>query len=327
MAPTNALRDHLVASAQQTARPVIDAAARDDWEDSWMILVQAGMAAELLLRAIVADLSPGLLFATGGRHSEVVAALRAKEVPPATLNVQTITAKSVRDIVVAAHPSLESVRKEMATVASLRDSVVHMFAFAPSDRHRAIDGLVSIVAAGSPCIDLTAEDFWGEGRSDLATALQERHEERMRSDLAKKIRLAKVKLDGLQRNMTTKQYGELLAARRTQLPLTRPSDVIDRAECPACKAPVLIIRRVADADPGSVEGVELVDWGPFGPQTALIPQVIVHQEMTCTTCGLHLTADELAWAGFSTDNPWDVEPRRAPIDEYEALQADIEPPF
>lgn len=328
MADINALRDHLVAAARQAAYPVIDASARDDVVDVWMVIVQAGMAAEFVLRAVVADLSPGLLFLTSTKHAETIAALRSNEPPTQMLDARSIPAREVTALASAAHPTIRAVQSEAATVASLRDSVVHMFAFEPSDQHRAVEGLLRVVDAAAPCIGLSADDFWGEERSALAKELRQRDDEATLYIVARKIRAATLTYESLRRSMTEPQFEELLQTRQKQLPMIRVGEYIEVHDCPACTHPVMVIRRTTDLSPHTVDGIELDDWGPDGvPRTALFPQIVIHQQMTCTICGLSLSGDELARAIPATDNPWDVEPRRAPIEEYEAAMSQFDPPF
>ncbi|MEV4775218.1 hypothetical protein [Microbacterium sp. LWH12-1.2] len=334
MGSKKAFKKHLVRASSEMARLALDSINASERGEVASASVRTGMAMEFLLRAVVASVSPALLFAPRNARATtpaaMVQALRAERIDVEWLSVQVSSEMSfVRGLAAEIVPALAEFSGDIESVVKRRDAVVHMYAVNASGLRSAVTSLARVAAVVLPHLKATAEQFWEEERVALVDALINERAEAVRADVALKIRDAELFVAQLRANLSGEDAAAIMALLESEgsdFYPPGPSQVF-RATCPACEYEAELIVRVQD----EIERIGDLELGGrdenAAPTAVLIPQVPTSVSLQCPVCRLRLSQVELSDSQPHLADPLDYEvgPRRAHIREYEEMLADFEP--
>ncbi|WP_157543564.1 hypothetical protein [Microbacterium sp. CCH5-D1] len=318
----NPLRDHLIEAAAETARSVLDNVHATDRLRQSTSAIHAGMSLEFLLRAVVADLAPALVFAVRNQSEAVmrvmVSAQQKTELDLAWLHEQrSAEASTIRAAAERLIPALEALRTEIAGVVKHRDSAVHMYSAATADNRQAAATLTRVASLVLKHLGHDDKQFWASDRMDLVGALLDEHDDARRADVAVRVRACRLKAEGLAERLADNAefvFQQMEAQETAIAPLGWAKEP---ADCPACeRLGTLWVKGEHDyLDLADIE-VELDEEGLLSG--ALVPQEVASVVFGCPVCGLALNNDEIG-AAYPHLLDVDVDVSRISAGEYREI--------
>lgn len=330
----NPLRDHLVSAASETARSALDGFDTRESRAALTVFLETGLALEFLLRSVVANVSPTLLFAPRalGDRKAYAAMMRAHRdaVVDATWLIAQKSAEMsfVRALAAEALPGLADYSAQIDLVMGRRNAVAHMWIGDVSHLRPTLTSFVRIAGLIHEHLAVTPERFWGRERLSLVNTLVDESVETVRADVELKLRSAHLHVRNLVGSLTEEEASAVL--RRIEgagNPFVAPNCAVVRCECPACGYQAELWVRAVDLieDP---DDLELVDADENNVPTAvLIPQEATAVRLECPVCFLSLTNAELdaLYPEISDLESFDLEPRKGTIQEYDEILWPYEP--
>jgi hypothetical protein len=324
--PMNAFVEHFLKASAEMARLALDDIGTDSQADAASALVRAGMSLEFALRAVVAAVSPSLLFIARSQNATMSAAMvrahQTAHVEVEWLSAQTTTDTAlVRSLAAQAVPALGDLNADVSAVFEQRNAVVHAYAVDTSQLRPVMNSLAKVVATVLPSIGMKPKRFWDKERLDLVNTLIDESAEVIRAEVAVKVRAAEIRYEELEAQLV---IGDLLAMvglmEDEGSPFIPPGRVVFRDTCPACgyRAELLV---KAEDEVGNPDELELVDWEDGAPTAVLIPQLPTAVQLQCPVCRLALTYAELqaVYPELADLAVYEVEPRRGTIQEYDEI--------
>ncbi|MDF2916448.1 MAG: hypothetical protein K0S70_665 [Microbacterium sp.] len=322
----NAFEEHFLKASAEMARLALDDAGTDSQAEAASALVRAGMSLEFGLRAVVAGVSPSLLF-IGRSHSTTMSAAMVKahqtaHVETSWLASQTSTDTAVvRSLAAQALPTLGDLVADISVVLEQRNAVVHAYAVDPAQLRSVMTSLSRVIAVVLPSVGMKPKRFWGKERLALVKALIDESAEAIAAEVAVKIRAAEIRYAELEAQLVP---GDLLAViglvEDEGSPFVPPGRVVFRDTCPACRYRAELLVKSED-EVGNPDELELVDFEDGVPSAVLIPQVPTAVQLQCPVCRLALSFAELraVYPDLADLSVYDVEPRRGTIQEYDEI--------
>lgn len=330
----NPLRDHLISSASVTAKTALDRVSGVLLEDSTTLFLNAGMTVEFLLRAVVADMSPALLFVS--RNGGDLAALAMTRAHRDTavdkgwlLQQKSAELSFIRPIALRIVPALADHAATLTDTINRRNAAAHMYIVDGEARRVTLTGMVRVADVMLAYFGTTGDGFWGAERAALVQSLLAEGADATRADVELAIHTARLYVAEVKAGLSPAERERVLSTLEAQgspfFP-PGPSEVV-RDTCPACERQAELVLRLVD-DTSDFNAVELIEWSADGiPGAALIPQEPVSVQLQCPVCRLHLTFAELqaAYPNLADLTSYEVEPRRGTMSEYEDLVIVNEP--
>jgi hypothetical protein len=328
MPDTYALRDHLIRAASDVAKSALDAVTTGDRRVAGAAFIEAGMAVEFLMKAVVADVSPTLLFVQRNpgekrAHEAMLRAHRDDTVDTAWLSEQKSAEMTfVRGFAYEVLPTLKAVSALVAAVTNQRNSVAHMYAVDGAKLRETVTAFARVADVVLTHLDVNSERFWGAERLRLVTTLIDERIAEVSAAVQLKLREAELHVQRLVAPLTRQEANGLL--RRLEkggMPFVPVETTVLNTECPSCAYNAELWLRVSDFVENPDE-LELTDWdGNGAPDAALIPQAVYGVRLECPVCFLSLNQSELAveYPELADLNSYVVEPRKASLQEYEEI--------
>ena len=292
------------------------------------------MALEFLLRAVVTDVSPALLFVPRGlgdkkAHIAMMRAHRDVAVDVSWLISQKSAELSfVRPLAAEALPGLADYSAQIEAVINRRNAVVHMWAADIEALRETITSLTRITTVVLGHLDVKQKRFWGEERLALIDTLLDEDVEAVRAEVQLKLRSAELHVQDLVGMLTESDADAVL--RRIEAagnPFVAPGRVIVHEMCPACGYQAELWLRATDLIENP-DDLELTDYDSDNVPTAvLIPQIASAVQLECPVCFLALTNAELdaLYPSISGLDSYVLEPRKGSIQEYDEILWPYEP--
>lgn len=322
------MRNHLLVAARESARPALDKMAAEERHEVAMAFVNAGMAVEFLLRAVVADLAPSLLFIPKNAYDRKFAPAMVRSHRDSMDDMSwVVEGKSsefemVRKVATEAVPILTARATEIDTLMNRRNAAVHMYAAEASALRVTMTTLVHIVAAVVTHLGADLERFWGD-RLSLVNSLVEESENLMRVEVELQVRAAQQRVAHLRAGLAVDEAARVIATLESNGCTFVPPGPSEQfaAECPACSRQAEVFVRVAD-DLSYLDALQPVDYDDDGvPGAVLIPQEAVGVMLQCPVCLLRLSTPELqaAFPDIADLTQYELEARRGTTQEYDEI--------
>lgn len=331
----NPLQGHLIISASQAAKAALDLLPGIALTDVTTLFLNAGMATEFLLRAVVAEVSPALLFVTNPTEKRaVIAMLRAHRDASVDerwlLQQRSADLSFIKAVAVEAVPALRDHVSELDDIINRRNAVAHMYVADGDARRSTLTSLARITDVVVTHLGgASTEGFWGDTRHDLITSLLAEDADATRTEVQVAIHAARLHFEEIKAGLSRAEQERVLAALEAQGSAFYPPGPAEvfREECPACGRQAELIVRLAD-DTSDLSALELVDWSDEGiPGAVLIPQEQLAVQLQCPVCRLRLSYAELqaSFSELAELGHYEVEPRRGTVSEYDDLIVTSEP--
>lgn len=334
MPRNHSLRNHLFVGAREAARSALDGIAAREGHDVAVAFMNAGMAVEYLLRAVVANVAPALLFVPRNSFDNKFAAAMVRAHTDAADDVSwVIEGKSadfelVRRVALEAAPVLAARAADIEEIMKRRNAVAHMYVVETPKLRGSVTALVRITEAVIDHLGADPLRFWGN-RHALATSLAAESENLMRVEVELKVREAQQRVQHLRAGLALDEARRVISTLESNgstVVFPGPNAQF-HTPCPACGCQAEVYVRLAD-DTSNLDALELVDWGEEGiPGAVLIPQEPVAVMLQCPVCLLHLRSEELqaAYPAIADLYQYEVEPRRGTAQEYDEIMLVNEP--
>lgn len=334
MPSSNPLRDHLIIGASVTAKTALDRVSGVHLHDATALFLNAGMAVEFLLRAVVADASPALLFVSRNADKNAAVAMVRAHQDTALDKAWLLKQKSadlsfIRVLAFQLLPALEGHSAALDDIVNRRNAVAHMHLVDSDARRSTLTDMARIADVVLTHFGATGDGFWGEERSALVQSLLTEGADAARADVELAIHTARLHVAEIKAGLSQTEGERVLSALETQgssfFP-PGPSEVV-RDTCPACERQAELVLRLVD-ETSDFSALELVDWSEDGvPGAVLIPQEPVSVQLQCPVCRLRLSfaALQAAYPDLADLSSYEVEPRRGTMSEYEDLLVVQEP--
>lgn len=300
------------------------------------LFLNAGMATEFLLRAVVADVSPALLFVarSAGEKRTAVAMVRAHREAAVDkdwlLEQRSADLNFIRSIAVEAAPALGDYGAELDDIINRRNAVAHMYVADGGARRATLTALARVADVVMTHLGATStEGFWGSERHALVMSLLSESADATRAEVEIAMHTARLRFEALKAGLSPAEKERVLTALEAQGSAFYPPGPVElfRVECPTCRRQAELVVRLID-DTSDLSALELVDWDDDGvPGAVLIPQDSVAVELQCPVCRLRLSYAELqaSYPEIADLGSYDVQPRRGNVSEYDDLVVLSEP--
>lgn len=277
--------------------------------------LEVGAAAEWLVRAALARLSPALL-AVRAHHDSLLALAGARTLSD-PLELRTIPTLEALTILIKAHPSMASIRSDVDFIMSVRNSAAHSGLVAAASLEVATRRLVRVVDALVVEVGLSREKFWGPELVQVAAGISADFENEIAARVSSKIAAAKARLKDIVAGIPSTQLEQTLSALESRLPSVSIADDSEDAEyeCPACTRRAWISYLRQRGEVGSLE----IDYdGDGDPENAymVFEVTLIPMILQCPVCGLILDAQDDELAGFNDIEEHDGEPYYIDANEY-----------
>ncbi|KQM36866.1 hypothetical protein [Microbacterium sp. Leaf203] len=327
MGTKKAFRKHLVRASSEMACLALDAVAAEERADVASAAVRAGMAMEFALRAVVATVSPALLFVPRGLKPTTPAAMvhahRTATVSVEWLSAQTSTDMSlVRGLAAATVGGLTDYNDDIERVVKRRDAVVHMYAVETDGLRESLTSLARVIGVLLPHLKVTGEKFWGSGRLAFVSELIDERAGAVRADVAVKVREAQLRVEAASSGILRADARHLMSVLEDQGSVFFPPGPLEvfREDCPACGFQAEVLVKTED-DIDNPDDLELVDWENDVPTAVLIPQAPLSARLQCPVCRLALGYVELqeTQPGLADLMRYELAPRRGTMQEYDEI--------
>lgn len=290
----------------------------DRAEDS---VLRAGMSAELLLRAVVANVSPA--FVMGGRDEARRAAAMIRAHLGTELDVAELLAQKsatfdfVRIAAKEIVPDLGPLFSSLDSLMNARNAAAHLYVADAAALRGNLTVLAKIVSVLLAPLGMTGESFWGPHR-DLAEVLIEENATAIRASVALKQSQARLSFAELRAGLYPGDAEDVLATiERRGLPFVSAGVTVFSTECPVCARQAELWVRAADYldNPNQIQ----IQWDPRGeePTGALVPQEVAGVRLVCPVCQLSLTEEEVRGTYPELADGYELEPRLMSLDEYD----------
>lgn len=176
----NELHVHLFELAGEAARQALIPASRSRGFSAVQTAFATGAAAEWLLRALVASVSPVLLAqgGAGGRDTAIALAggrpVLDEQVELDPSELRTVMTNDLKQLIFALFPSLRAtpIASRLEVIFSVRNTAVHLGLASAADNHRALQTLTLLTPDLVPPLGLTEIDFWGSAGIEQARELR-----------------------------------------------------------------------------------------------------------------------------------------------------------
>lgn len=305
-----AFRKHLARASAHTARRALDSIGSVIDTDIASATLSAGVAVEYCLRAVVATVSPALLFMPRAAFNAqtLVRAVEGPAVDHTWILKQTSTEFSkISQLAFAAVPRLSHLSESVEIIQKRRNSVAHMHSVEAGTLRDTLTVLVQVVDASLARLKLDEEEFWGERRVSLVRQLQEEGVEKDRHDVAVWLHQAQTSYQARIESVPFPERATIIAALEgAESPWSQPGPVqVFRENCPACGSRARITIRCAD-ELFSIDELEVAEWEDGVPTGFFVPQLAVTASLYCPVCQLHLAYSSLQIAA----------PELADLDRY-----------
>jgi len=326
VAKPNAFQEHFMKASAEMARLALDDIGVESQAEVASALVRAGMSLEFALRAVVAGVSPALLFISRSQSASMSAAMirahRTARVETAWLSTQTSSDTAlVRTLAARALPGLTDFSTDIASVFEQRNAVIHAYAVDVSALRRTITSLARVIAVILPGQEVKPKRFWGTERMPLVKVLIDESAEQVRAEVAVKIRAATMRYDELEAQLVPADAVAVIGLMEDEgSAFYPPGRIIFRDTCPACRYRAEMLVSVED-DIDNPDDLELVDLQDGVPTSVLIPQIPTGVQLQCPVCHLALSQAELeaVYPELADLDLYDLEPRKGTIQEYDAI--------
>lgn len=334
MPRSTALRNHLLIAAREAARPVLDGMAAQHRHEVATTFIHAGMAAEFLLRAIVANVAPSLLFiprnAFDKKFASAMVRVHSDPLPEAEWLVERRSADIgvIRQIAAEALPALVAHRVEIDDILNRRNAAAHMWVAEQPALRSTVGAFVRMAAVVLEHLGADPLRFWGD-RHSLATSLLEEEQNLVRIDVQLQVRAAQQRVAQLRAGLDLEEAERVIStieANGSPFVPPGPTTPFD-VECPACTRRAELFVRTSD-DLSDLGALDPVDWDDEGiPAAVMFPQQKLGAMLQCPVCRLRLSYPELqaAFPDMADLAHYDVQPRRGTTDEYDEIMVLHEP--
>lgn len=300
------------------------------------LFLNAGMTVEFLLRAVVADVSPALLFVTrvSGEKRVAIATIRAHR-DAAIDEAWLLSQKSadlnfIRSLAAEIAPALADFADDIEDITNRRNAVAHMYIADVDARRATLTALVRVSDVVLTYLGVRSDGFWGSERRAIVESLLAESADATRADAALAIHAARLHIEQVKAGLLPRERERVLAALEEQGSAFFPPGPAEvfRETCPACERQAELIVRLVD-DTSDFGALELIEWDDETgtPGAVLIPQEKVAVQLQCPVCRLHLSYSELQaeYPALASLDRYDVLPRRGSVLEYEDLLVANEP--
>lgn len=336
MPTTNPLQGHLLSAASQAARAAVDLLPGIHQTGVASLFLNAGMAAEFLLRAVVAEISPALLFVTKSPSEKRTAVVMLRAHRDVTvdrdflLEQRSADLSFIKALAVEAVPLLRHYSEDLDDIVNRRNAVAHMFLADGSARRSTLTGLARVVDAVLTHLNAAStQGFWGPERHGLITSLLAEESDATLADVELAMHTARRHLEGIRTGLSSAEQERVIAvleAQGSSFYPPGPTEVF-RDTCPACGRQAELIVRLAD-DTSDLSALELVDRDDEGvPGAVLIPQEPQAVQLQCPVCRLRLSYAELqaVFPPLADLDAYEIQPRCGTMSEYNDLIVLSEP--
>jgi hypothetical protein len=300
------------------ARSAIQNFASDDLQILRLAAIDAGMAAEYLLKAILADRDLALI--ADGKDAYSVVALSAANPHPKIDFVRLKTAKT-EDLLsrtLQFSPGL-TIRNDYLKLQDTRNAAAHLAHANEPDLVVAVQALVRFCDSVLLAFRLNADEFWSPPLLD--------HLQQIRSDevtsttlrLSAKIASARNEIQEIATKFgASEAHDRHTIAERVMLgSLSNSTDYIQQeVVCPVCNytgVESFYLHR-----DGSDAVTEIPDLSNKGAYLFYRNAYPVADEFRCGVCGLHLYEDEIRVQGL----PYELEPVEELLEDYEPPESE-----
>jgi hypothetical protein len=330
MSHSHPLTTHLLQGASTTGRQAIDVAISGDKNAVADALMKAGVSLELMLKALVCSVSPGLLLTHTGeeKRAEAMMKLQMSE----SLDLEWLSSQRsasyffVRSAATTRAPALAPLQLVMDGVIDARNAASHMYLSRPSTLRDHITTLGRVGEIVLQELNIDRDQFWGQPRREFLLSLSEENASAVRKSVAAKLAEAANQLERRMAGLSESEQIAVVKVLENQISLFRNVGMsVYITECPACRHTAEVWVESADY---SVDSPEPAGYDRDGiPVGFLVPQVAVAAELKCPVCTLHLTSEEISYAYPELVDLWEVEPRVMSLEEYEDNIREPDPDF
>ncbi len=300
------------------------------------LFLNAGMTVEFLLRAVVAEVSPALLFVSRnlGEKRAAIAMIRAHRDADVDktwlLSQKSAELGFIRPLATEIAPALADFADDVDEIINRRNAVAHMYIADVDARRATLTALVRVADVILTHLGARSEGFWGSERRALVESLLAESADATRADAALAIHAARLHIEQVKSGLTPPERERVLAALEEQgSAFFQPGATeVFRETCPACERQAELLVRLVD-DTSDFDALELIEWDDDDgvPGAVLIPQEKVAVQLQCPVCRLRLSYAELQaeFPALAALDRYEVEPRRGSVSEYEDMLATHEP--
>jgi hypothetical protein len=335
MPSSNPLRDHLIVSASQAAKSALDLMPGHLLHEVTSLFLHAGMTVEFLLRAVVAEVSPTLLFVSRNPDKRTATAMVRAHRDAAIDKAWLLSQKSadlsfIRPLAVEIAPALADYAADVDDIVNRRNAVAHMYIADVDARRATLTALVRVADVVLTHFDARSEGFWGSERRALVESLLAESADATRADAALAIHAARIHIEQVKAGLLPRERERVLAALEAQGSSFFPPgpSAVFHEVCPACERQAELVVKLVD-DTSDFGALELIEWDDEDgvPGAVLIPQDKVSVQLQCPVCRLRLSYAELQaeFPELAMLDRYEVEPRRGSVSEYEDILVTQEP--
>lgn len=314
------LARHLVESSSAMARESFDVmVSRPDSAADGVL--RAGMSAELLLRAVVADVAPGLVM--GGRDEARRAATMMRAQLRGDIDISELLAQKsasfefVRAAAKEVVPEIGPLFSAIDTLMNARNAAAHLYVADEAALRGNLTVLANLAAVLLGPLRIPPEEFWGP-HLPLADMLVEENTSAIRASVTLKLAESRLVFERLISGLDADEVQRvLISIEQRGMPFISAGAVEFNTECPVCRRRAELWVRAADymEDFSALE----IQWdlGENEPTGFLVPQEVMGVRLLCPVCGLHLTEEEVRDAYPELADDYELEPRLMSVQEYD----------
>lgn len=311
---------HLLEGARVTGRNAIDTAISNERSEVADALIKAGMSLELMLKALVCSVSPGLLLthSSDEKRAEAMMKLQMSEV----LDIEWLASQRsasyffVRAAAMTRAPLLAPLQLVMDAVIDARNAASHMYLARPSTLREHVTTLGRVCEIVLQELGIDGDLYWEQPRREFLLSLSEANASAVRMSVAAKLADASNRLQRRMNGLSEAQQTAVVTVLENQnFTFNYLGMSVYTTECPACHHKAEVWVESADY---SIDSAEPAGFDSDGiPIGFLVPQVAVAAQLKCPVCTLHLTSEEISYAYPELVDMWEVEPRIMSLEEYE----------
>ncbi|MDG4818275.1 hypothetical protein O7628_22590 [Micromonospora sp. WMMD956] len=301
------LKQVLALSARHHARQAIELFATDDQDGLTQAAVSAGCAVELLAKAFLASVEPGLLAEKGDRDTILILSGNANLASARIAEMKTVGALEALKIAKHLHPSLSFNLQSDQVVLRVRNSAAHMGMVLPDELRAAVAVMCRLVEGLLAALLLERDKYWGDHAIGVVDEILDVAKSEVRRIVAAKIAVAERRFAGLVSGLDAAGRAVVLSALSRRDPYTT-ADHNEPYQCPACKQQGWLVCHVDEGQPE-------IGYDDDGTQYSFAPRTAYPFFFECPVCELELEEEELA----ELDYPMEIEldPNSDPYSNYE----------
>lgn len=274
----------LAMSARHHARQAVTLFTSEDQTEVIQSAISTGCAVELLAKAYLASIEPGLLADRSERDAVLLLANKGHLASSGHIDIKSISASEALKLVKHFHPSFPYNPQADSLVLKVRNAAAHMALVSHKELFVAVVLMCRIIEGIIPVLQLDRESFWGEHALSTVKELLDRDSDERRQIVTAKMVAARHRVSSLLANLD--EAGRVVVLNALSGRKGSLSDYEEPQSCPVCTQQGWLLCAV---ELGTHEAV--VSKGGSVCSTAEAVAYPVYFE--CPVCELQLEEDEL----------------------------------